>query len=170
MAKLQGRIQTFTFLSEIKEASSQQRILICSGPNIKHSNFLCTLLFDLLSKCASDFHSLHQSWKRNLRCWDDFLPHVSVYLSLEYCRPFLLHNPQWRNNGLNDSFSLHLVSVGAPIKSWPEEERSLLKRRKCLPRFASIIQQLNSPLGNSASSKTFLNESKSQCVFWPPSK
>lgn len=72
------------------------------------------------------------------------------------------------NNGQNDSFEFYLVSASTSIKLWVEEEISILKRRKCLPCFASIIQQCNSPLGNAEWVLRPLNESKSQCVSCLP--
>lgn len=69
-------------------------------------------------------------------------------------------SPLWREDIMarmnHFSFTWFLgKSAAVSFKCWVQEEIARLKRRKCLPCFASIIQQANFPLGNRASSETF---------------
>ena len=84
---------------------------------------------------------------------------------------------QWRWEKQRPEWvSFYLVSwkvrASASLKLWAQEEISHLKRRRCLPCFASIIQQHNSPLGNTEWVLRPLNESKSRasafhaCLSW----
>ncbi len=112
-----------------------------------------------------------------LRCCSYLFTVHYLFIS-EQCIHICLHIPNGdkRKSGQNESFEFYLVSwkvsASVSLKFWVREEISHLKRKKCLPCFASIIQQPNSPLGNTEWVLRPLNESKSwasvshACLSW----